>query len=449
MKRVPLIPALLLFTTLALAYTAALAARGYDPTTLVYPTYKHDLGMHHVTDTHLRIFTGNRHRFRSPRGVAAVKLRERDKPNKIGDDDELTVYGLNAGEHIIIYNTSMVSLDTYGGEGSGKYQLRNPHGITADPAGNVYVADTGNDRVVHLRNHDGKLRPLRIFGGDANPDDALRLRAPEGIDMTTGGDVYVADTGNDRIVVVRKDGRFARTIGESTLEAPTALAIVDREERWSYHKAAFLVVIERDGTMLHKYDLAGNETGSVTREELGLPGARFRGIAIDYYHQLYVTDEANHQVHKLNRDLQLITSFGREGSGDAEFQGPYGIAIWRRFGQIFISESSGAQYYWIGVDVLDYHAEPAVIQEKGKIRFRNTERARVTVTVRDQDNHVLRTIIENRVVPTGSQTFIWNGKNDAGDRLPAGRYTVHILARPTYSSKSYFQKEVAFPVRLG
>lgn len=449
MKRVPSIPALLVFASTLIGITGALAARSYSPTTLVYPTYKHDLGMHHVTSTHLRIFTGNQHRFQSPRGVAAVKLRERDKPNKVGDDDELTVYGLNAGEHIIIYNTSMVSLDTYGGEGSGKYQLQNPQGITADPGGNVYVADTGNNRIVHLRNHNGKLRPLRIYGETAQGNDTLQFRAPEGLDMTTRGDVYVSDTGNDRIVVIGRDGRLLRTIGESALDAPAALAIVDREERWSYRKSAFLVVIEKDGTVLSKFDLAGNPTGSVTREELGLPNARFRGIDIDYYHQIYVTDESNHQIHKLNRALRLITSFGRAGDGDAEFQSPYGIAIWRRFGQIFISEASGAQYYWIGVDILDYHAEPAVIQEKGKIRFRSTERARVTITVRDEEDRAVRTLVRDRVVPTGNQTFTWNGNNDAGERLPAGRYTVHILARPTYSSKSYFEKEVAFPVRLG
>lgn len=430
-------------------FELVLAARAYDPSTLVYPTYKHDLGMHHVTDTHLRIFTGNRHRFREPRGLAAVKLRERDKPHKKGDDDELTVYGLNSGEHVIIYNTSMVSLDTYGGEGSGRYDLRDPHGITADPAGNVYVADTGNDRVVHLRNHKGKLRPLRIFGGDDAATDGFRFRAPEGIDMTSEGEVFVSDTGNDRIVVIGRDGRFVRAIGADLLEAPAALALVDRAERWSCRKASFLIVIERDGTVLRKFDLDGNLTGSVTREELGLPNARFRGIDIDYYHQAYVTDEANHQVHKLNRDLTLITSFGREGDGDAEFRSPYGIAIWRRFGQIFISEATGAQYYWIGVDVLDYHAEPAVIRDKGRIRFQNTERARVTVTIRDDDDRVLRLLIDDRIVPAGRQTFVWNGRDDAGERLPAGRYTVHILARPTYSSKTYFQKEVAFPIRLG
>ena len=39
--------------------------------------------------------------------------------------------------------------------------------------------------------------------------------------------------------------------------------------------------------------------------------------------------------------------------GDYEFNYPKGITIYRQFGMVFISEKSGAQYYWVGTDIKD------------------------------------------------------------------------------------------------
>ncbi len=181
-------------------------------TTLDYPTFKHDLDMHHVTSFHLRLFTGNRHRFNRPRGLTAVKLVERDRPDKTGDDDELTVYGLNAGEHCIIYNMSPTSIGSYGRKGKGEGEFLDPWGIAANPAGNVYVADTGNDRVVRLRDRGGSIRVVETLYSAKG--DSVPFRPPKGLALTTGGDLFVADTGNDRLVRLDRTGRLAGLVGE-------------------------------------------------------------------------------------------------------------------------------------------------------------------------------------------------------------------------------------------
>ncbi len=285
------------------------AAGRYHPTTLVYPTYRHDLGMHHVGNFHLRLYTGNTHRFIRPRGLAAVKLIERDDPAKRGDDDELTIFGVNSGENSIIYNTSMFAIDVYGSKGSGRGEFLHPWGIAADPEGNVYVADTGNDRIVHLRYTRGKLNELRTFGGGA----PVRFRSPRGVALAADGAIYVTDTGNNRVVVLEKNGRVRSILGESLFRGPGAIAVIDKGERWSFRPASFLIVVDQNGSRVRKLDLSGKVLVEKTAGEIGVPGARFRGAAIDYYHQVYLTDEANHQIHKLDSRLALITSFGREG----------------------------------------------------------------------------------------------------------------------------------------
>lgn len=438
---------LLLAASLLLARAAG-GGDPYDPTTLVYPTFKHDLGFHHVNDTHLRIFTGNRHRFRSPRGIAAVKLTERDRPDVTGDDDELTVFGVNSGEHCVIYNTSPISLGAYGKQGSGPGGFLTPWGVAANPQGDLYVSDAGNDRIVHLRYRGGDLRELKTL--TAAKGDPVPFDSPRGIALATNGDLYVADSGNHRIVVVDRAGRLVRVIGgDGLFRAPEEIALLDREEPWSYRPDAFLVVIDENGTRVRRFGLEGDPVAETGSDALGLPDARFRGAAIDYYHQTWLTDEAGNRIVKLDSRLELLASFGREGGGDHEFRGPFGITCWRRFGQFFISESTGAQYYWVGVDVLGYHAVPAVFDPGGRIVFTLTERARVTVEIADRKGRTITVLDRDRLFGPGNRYVRWDGKGDEGERLPPGKYLVRIRARATYSSSKHYEKKVEFLLTLG
>ncbi|MFH1680877.1 MAG: FlgD immunoglobulin-like domain containing protein [Candidatus Eisenbacteria bacterium] len=440
-------PARLIALALLAAAAIGAAFAAYNPTTLVYPTFRHDLGLHHVNDFHLRLFTGNRHRFRDPRGIAAVKLIERDRPEKTGDDDELTVYGVNAGEHCIIYNSSETTIASHGEKGSGPGRFLDPWGIAANAAGDVYVADTGNDRIVHLRYRAGILHEIKTLSGARG--DPVPFRSPRGVALASNGDLSIADTGNNRVVTVDRAGRLVAAFGGGLLSEPEAIAVLDREERWSCRPDDFLVVVDRMGTRVWKLRPDGNPIAGTTAAELGVPTGRFRGVAIDYHHQIYLTDETNHRVHKLTPELRLLTSFGREGSGDAEFQGPFGITVWRRFGQFLVSERTGAQYYWVGVDILDARADPVVFRPSGKIRFFLTERAQVTVTLRGDGDSPVRTLADERFFPAGERSLRWDGRDDAGETLAPGRYRVRIEARATYSSSKHFQKEVEFPITLG
>ena len=81
-----------------------------------------------------------------------------------------------------------------------------------------------------------------------------------------------------------------------------------------------------------------------------MPGAYFAWLALDFYGSVYATDMVNHQVHKFDHDLKYVSGFGRQGKGDNEFESPRGIAIWKRYGQVFVLERESVQYYWVGVD---------------------------------------------------------------------------------------------------
>lgn len=103
------------------------------------------------------------------------------------------------------------------GEDVGAGPFSNPRDLYVSPAGRIYIADTGNHRVVVL---DSDWRVLRVIDRFDNGGVEDRLSSPNGVFVTAGEELYVADTGNARIVHFDGQGRLLRVIGppESDVE---------------------------------------------------------------------------------------------------------------------------------------------------------------------------------------------------------------------------------------
>ena len=429
-----------------LLLSGAAAGAADDPgTTLIYPPFGHCLGMHRATRFHLFLYLGTRTRFNEPAGLAAVKLDALDDPSTTADDDELTVFGLNSGQCEIIYNTSLVNVETYGECGDGRGQFRDPLGIAADTRGNVFVADTGNHRIVRLLYRDAGLEFIKSFGEEGAGE--LGFSRPSDIALGESGTLYVADTGNDRVVALAPTGEWLHeTKGDPdngvTLDRPVGLAAVEADDPWISRRQSFVVVSDSGGDRLVKLSLDGRLLGVVAAGDLPVQPARFDRLAVDYYGSVYATDGLNGRIHKFDRELRYVTSVGSPGTGDMELDEPRGITLWRRFGQIFITERTGAQYFWIGADILDLELAPDTVRPGAHelaLRYYLTETARVTVELVDKDGDVVHRLVDNRRRALGDNVERWDGMlGRRGGPAPPGNYTLRMTATPTYSSGEYF-----------
>jgi DNA-binding beta-propeller fold protein YncE len=318
---------------------------------LVYPPYLHSFGIRKATPAKLFLFFGAKTAFDDPQGIAAAKMKSRDDPSTDKDDDELVVYGVNSGRGELIYNTSMWSLALYGSKGGGKDRFLNPKGVAIDPDGNVYVADCGNGRVVHLFNPGKTVHWVNSFTGAGAADSGLK--SPAQVALDNAGMIYVTDPGRRRIVVFTPLGEVARTIpgrGEFSFEnGPEMLAVADGAvDKSNYFIGEHaLYCADRNGARLWKIDLGGRvvkQADLAADEKAGY-------AAIDFYHNLWVTDREKHCVLKFDKDLGLLDVFGSYGTDKNQFIEPRGIAVWKRYGQVFIAEKKGAQYFWVGTDL--------------------------------------------------------------------------------------------------
>ncbi len=426
----------LIFVLIAALFLLPMVAAGdLDNTTLVTPPWNHCLGLHKVTQFHLDVYSAYGERFEDPQGLFCVKLDSKDDPSTDKDDDELTVYGLNSGQHKLIYNKSLTSIGMVGGEGDGLNRFKDPRSVTGDSRGNLYVADTGNHRIVYLRySEDDELSPIAEFNG---PEDDP-LIGPTGVCLS-GKNLYVTDSGNDRIAVFDSSGALVSSMQPATeterLRGPLSLAAVTEGDDWIYYGDYFIAVVDSLGRRLWKISPDG-EVIAIARPNLS--SGVFGHLAIDYYGNIYVTDQPNGCIHKYDRHLNYITAFGKSG----QFDEPRGIAINRRFGQIFVSEKASAQYYWIGTDVIRFVADNIAIDIAEErlsvdISFLLTEHSTISIYIEDENGQRLYTVVEDYLLPAGRFKKRLETKCKEVELLANSKVAVVMTAQPTYSSKTF------------
>jgi DNA-binding beta-propeller fold protein YncE len=235
-------------------------------------------------------------------------------------------------------------LDAWGGPpGAAIRQFNAPYGVAVDGLGHVYVADTQNNRVQKLSSTGRFLATWGHNGGDGTPGIGNgEFTDPRGIAVDDAGDVYVADHGNNRIQKLSPTGRFLARWGanggdgtpgsaDGEFRIPRGIAIDHAGHVYVADKGNNRIQeLSRTGRFMRRWGANGGD---------GSPGAgdgQFNlpyNIAIDGAGDLYVTDVLNHRVQKFSPTGRFLAKYGRNGgaaaapgAGPGEFDEPYGIA---------------------------------------------------------------------------------------------------------------------------
>jgi DNA-binding beta-propeller fold protein YncE len=416
------------------------------PSSLVYPDFWHTpLGIHRGTAKLLSLFSGGKANFDDPEGMACTRMKENGPENP-----QLTVFGVNSGQSCVIYNPDMMSLDILGRQGSGDNEFDHPLGVAALADGNVAVADTGNHRVVLLEYKDKKLRWKGTLGRQGKGPG--EFEKPGWVALDSKGQLYVSDTGNNRVQVFSDQGQYLFSFGEhpdstNSLIEPQAIAVVDPTEANAAEAEGAIYVVDQYHGRLQKFDLAGRFLASASAQDAGGRFlVYFSGIALDYYGNLWVTDRGNHQIHKFDKFLQNLDSWGEKGQGDYHLDSPRGIAIYRHYGQVFIAEKNSAQYLWIGADVKDVQISKA-LNDQGRnvmrVDYRLTESATLQCWIEtEKEPHTnLATLLSQKKISQGPRTLSWDGVTTGGELIAPGAYQLVFQAEASYSSATYFKKE--------
>lgn len=221
-----------------------------------------------------------------------------------------------------------------------------PEAIFVDKSGNLFIADAGNHRIRKVDGQTGIITTVAgnmAFGytGDGRLATATSLWSPRGICVDDAGNILIADTGNDRvrsvdastgmISTVAGDG-FKDEIGRSRFAGDGGLAVsasLYGPEDVLLDAQGNILISDTGNARIRKIDgqtgiistVAGN--GALRFSGDGEPATSAsmgpKGIAADGSGHLLIADRYNNRIRKINGNTGIITTIaGRASVGDGE-----------------------------------------------------------------------------------------------------------------------------------
>lgn len=245
------------------------------------------------------------------------------------------------------YNTTSVAATST--------SLSYPHQVTVDKNDNIYIVEVGNNLIRRL-DKNGFLSIVsgngqKGYAGNGGNALSARLSMPSDVAFDNSGNMYIADGGNHCIRKVNTMGIIYTIVGNgkvassgdggnainASIQFPIAIA-VDKENN--------LFIVDRWGACVRKVSNTGIITticGNGNHKFSGDGGAAINAtlasptdIAIDSKDNIYIADNNNHRIRKINKKGQISTYAGTGIKGydvdgtparNCKINGPYGIYI--------------------------------------------------------------------------------------------------------------------------
>lgn len=272
----------------------------------------------------------------------------------------------------------------------------NPYGLAVDGQGNIYIADTNNNLVRkvdtsgNMTNVAGTSKPCyQTRCGDGGSALKALLNAPQGVVLDASGNIYIADTGDNRIRVVRTNGNIYPFAGnfnvspcsnptspcgdggaavQASLNAPVGLAVDskgnlyisdtgDNRVRVVNKKTRVINAFAGNGTSCAPAWNPCGDTGAALQANLGAP----RGLSIDSSLNVYIADTRDQRI-RIVSSAGTINTFAGTGhhgfTGDggsptaAQLAGPNGVFV-DSAGNVFISDTGNQRVREVTAGVIN------------------------------------------------------------------------------------------------
>ena len=265
-----------------------------------------------------------------------------------------------------------------GGPATSAYML--PTGAAVDAAGNLYIADAAN-QVIRKVTPDGLIATIagvvgsNGYAGDGGPALNALLRSPQSVAIDSAGNLYIADTGNQRIREVTPDGTIATFAGGGSSfglgfgdGGPATSAVLAWPAGLAVDSGGALYIADRDANNVRKVAadgtistvagcftcLALGDGGPAANALLSMPYA----VAVDTNGVVYIADTLHFRIRKVTTD-GTITTFAGSGAGSYSGDGapassaglyiPKGVAA-DAAGNVYIADSGDARIRMVTPD---------------------------------------------------------------------------------------------------
>ncbi len=222
------------------------------------------------------------------------------------------------------------------GPGSSDGELSLPGDLAIDSTGNIFVADTGNNRIQKFNSAGVYQSQFGVFGTGNG-----EFNGPTGIDIDSSNNIFVVDSGNNRIQKFNSAGVYQSQFGSGgngngQFNTATKLHI---------DSANNIFVVDSNNSRIQKFNSAGvyqSQFGSGGNGNGQFNFANSGDVTTDSLGNIFVVDTLNFRIQKFNSAGVYQSQFGVFGTGNGEFDQPSAIEI-DQDDVVYVSDTNGGR----------------------------------------------------------------------------------------------------------
>ncbi|MGA3328041.1 MAG: choice-of-anchor D domain-containing protein [Terriglobia bacterium] len=199
----------------------------------------------------------------------------------------------------------------------GGVGLNQPYGVAVDRAGDVFIADTANNRVVEIP-----------AGGGAQTTVGTGLSYPYGVAVDGAGDVFIADTRNNRVVEVPWTGTSYGT--QTTLDVSVGGSGLNQPGGVAVDGAGDVFIADTHNSRVVEVPAGCTSAACQTTVGIGLNDPI--GVAVDGAGDVFIADYGN------NRVVEVPGGGGAQTTVGSGLTSPGGVAV-DGAGDVFIADT--------------------------------------------------------------------------------------------------------------
>ena len=286
-----------------------------------------------------------------------------------------SVYIADQVNHVIRKVTPDGNINVFAGIGTAGFAgdgntalnayFNHPLGVAVDTAGNVFIADSNNNAIRKV-DTTGKVSSIAGntgsagYGGDGGPAISGYLNLPNAVVLDSAGNLYIADTGNNRIRKISASGTLTSVAGNNFPAyagdgGPAVVAELNHPEGVAVDTAGNVYIADTFNNVIRKVSggiittFAGTAVAGFSGDGAAAKLAKLNhpeGVAVDASGNVYIADSFNNRIRRVGTNGVITTiagtgvaGFGGDGllATDALMRFPSGVAV-DPSGKIYIAD---------------------------------------------------------------------------------------------------------------